>query len=150
MPILYYYMKYHKHLIWGSVLNLLNDKNFHMICQVNLEFNNTSLTSSSALVDSSSKANWGFESKRRANARRCCSPRERTLDHSCIESKLKRANKYPRRTSSKTFISSSVVGFIGLSFALSEFGKFVKKGSASADQFLTLNEQSLHNIQPNY
>lgn len=52
-----YYMKYNKHVIQGSMLNLLNKKTFHIILQVNLESNITSLASSSALVDSSSKAN---------------------------------------------------------------------------------------------
>jgi len=52
-----YYMKYNKCMIQGSVLNLLNNKTFYIIIQVNLEPNITSLASSSALVDSSSKAN---------------------------------------------------------------------------------------------
>lgn len=50
----------------------------------------TSLASSRALVDSSRRTKYGFESKRRANARRCCSPSERTLDHSQVESREKR------------------------------------------------------------
>ncbi|GER37541.1 light-independent protochlorophyllide reductase subunit B [Striga asiatica] len=55
---------------------------------------NTSLVSSKALVDSSSRAKLGLESNKRANARRCCSPIDRTLDHSYIESSWSGSGPY--------------------------------------------------------
>merc|ERR1712086_536729 len=105
---------FNKELLCPTEMNDVSDKDF------NKEYICFSFFESSALVASSRIATGGLASKTRANARRCCSPNDKILLQSPVESSgfpvrisSVRVSKYPKFTFSKVCFSNSSLGGTG-------------------------------------